>query len=604
MSAQEPTDNALKQKVALLPDLPGVYQFFDAQGKIIYIGKAKNLKRRVTSYFARDHNESAKTRLLVKNIRNLEYIGVDTEFEALLLENTLIKKHQPRFNINLKDDKTFPWICITREEYPRIFTTRHPRKDGSKYFGPYASVPMMYSLLGLIREIFQVRTCQLPLNDASIADGKFKVCLEYHIKKCQAPCVALQTGDDYRRQIREITDIIKGDTGSVIKKLEQEMKAHAEAFAFEKAHLLKMKIDSLANYQAKSTVVNVSITHSDVFSLSAGAEVAYANFMRVRNGAVIQSHNMELHRKMEEDDAELLQMAMAHIRNLYGEFSPEVLLPFDAGIELPGVEVHVPLRGDKKKLLELSLKNAMLFRKEKEKQVEATDPERHTNRIMQQMMKDLRLTVEPRLIECFDNSNFQGSEAVSAMTVFRNGKPSKKDYRHFLVKTVTGPDDFATMEEVIYRRYKRVLEEELELPQLVVIDGGKGQLHAALNSLEKLGLRGKFGIIGIAKRLEEIYYPGDPYPMYLDKRGDTLKIIQQIRDEAHRFGITHHRKRRDKATLKTELTEIKGISEGSAMKLLKHFTSVKKVKEATEEALSSVVGPHKAHLVRTYFDKN
>ncbi|MFN4854573.1 MAG: excinuclease ABC subunit UvrC [Bacteroidota bacterium] len=604
MECPESIDDSLKQKIAVLPELPGVYQFFDVSGKIIYVGKAKNLRKRVHSYFAREHTESAKTRLLVKNIRNLEYIGVDTEYEALLLENTLIKKHQPRFNINLKDDKTFPWICITSEPFPRLFTTRHPRKDGSKYFGPYASVPMMYALLDLIRDIFQVRTCTLPLQADTIAEGKFKICLEYHIKKCQGPCCGYQSAEEYALQIKEITDIIRGDTGKVIRKLEQEMKEKADHFDFEKAHLIKLKINSLANYQSRSTVVNVTVTNTDVFSITDGNEVVYVNFLRVRNGAVIQSHNMELHRKMEEEQSELLQTAMAHVRNLYGDFSEELLIPFPMDIDMPGSKLHVPQKGDKKKLLELSLKNAFLFRKEKEKQLEATDPDRHTNRIMQQMKKDLRLLEEPRLIECFDNSNFQGTDAVSAMTVFRNGKPSKRDYRHFIVKTVSGPDDFATMEEVIYRRYKRVLEEQLELPQLIVVDGGKGQLGAALNSLEKLGLRGKTGIIGIAKRLEEIYYPGDPYPLYLDKKGDTLRILQHIRDEAHRFGITHHRKRREKNTIQTELTQIKGISHSSAERLLAHFSSVKRIREASEAEIEKVVGKHKAGLVFGHFNKN
>lgn len=585
----------------MLPEQPGVYQYFDNTDKIIYVGKAKNLKKRVSSYFTKDHADSNKTRVLVKNIDHLKYIVVDTEYDALLLENTLIKKYQPRYNILLKDDKTYPWICIKNEPFPRVFSTRQLIKDGSLYFGPYPSGDLMYVLLNLIRELYPLRNCNLQLVQNNIEKNKFKVCLEYHLHNCKGPCVGKQLLSDYNKSIDDIKEILRGNSNVVLKHLQQQMIEHAEALEFEKAESYKRKIELLKKYQSKSTVVSSLVTNVDVFSYCDDMSSAYINFMRVVNGAIVHLHTIEVKKKLDESKEELLAYAIVDFRNRHASYFNELLVPFELQLEIPEVSFAVPQRGDKKSLLDLSLKNAEQFRKDKQKQIELIDPESHTNRIMQQMMKDLRLTEEPRLIECFDNSNIQGDYAVSAMTVFRNGKPSKKDYRHFNVKTVVGPDDFATMEEVIYRRYKRVLDEQLELPNLIVIDGGKGQLGAALNSLEKLGLRGKLGIVGIAKRLEEIYFPGDPIPMYLDKRSESLKIIQQIRDEAHRFGITHHRNKRSKAIIKTELDEIKGISTKTSETLLKTFKSVANIKQKSESQLAEIVGLSKAKLILNYF---
>jgi len=595
---------ALLQKIKLLPDSPGVYQYFDNTGKIIYVGKAKNLKKRVASYFNKEHTDSNKTRVLVKNIVNLEYIVVNTEYDALLLENTLIKKLQPRYNILLKDDKTYPWICIKNEPFPRVFPTRQFIKDGSQYFGPYPNVDMMYIVLNLVKELFQLRNCTHSLTKENIEKEKFKVCLEYHLNNCKAPCVAKQTSDDYNSNIADIKEILKGNSNIVLNHLQEKMNAHAVKLEFERAQSFKSKIDVLKHYQNKSTVVSSLITNVDVFSFTDDMQSAYINFMRVVNGAIVHLHTIELKKKLEETNEELLAYAIVEFRNRNASYFKELVIPFEIGIEIPDVFYTIPQRGDKKSLLELSLKNAIQFKRDKQKQIELTDPETHTNRIMQQMMKDLRLTEEPRHIECFDNSNIQGDYAVSAMTVFKNGKASKKDYRHFNVKTVVGPDDFATMEEVILRRYSRVLEEKLEMPNLIVIDGGKGQLGAALNSLEKLGLRGKVGIVGIAKRLEEIYFPGDPFPLYLDKRGESLKIIQQIRDEAHRFGITHHRQKRSKAIIKTELNNIKGISEKTSEVLLKEFKSVTNIKKKTEAELAEFIGNSKAKLILEYLKNN
>lgn len=593
--------DSLQQQIRMLPEQPGVYQYFDQTDKIIYVGKAKNLKKRVTSYFNKDHADSKKTRVLVKNIHHLTYIVVDTEYDALLLENTLIKKHQPRYNILLKDDKTYPWICIKNEPFPRVFTTRQLIKDGSQYFGPYPSGDLMYILLNLIRELYPLRNCTLQLVQNNIEKNKFKVCLEYHLQNCKGPCVGKQTVSNYNESIDDIKEILKGNSNIVLKHLQQQMLDHAEALEFEKAASYKYKFDLLKKYQSKSTVVSSLVTNVDVFSYCEDMNSAYINFMRVVSGAIVHLHTIEVKKKLDETKEELLSYAIVDFRSRHASYFNEVLIPFDIALEIPEVSFAVPQRGDKKSLLDLSLKNAEQYRKDKQKQIELTDPDTHTNRIMQQMMKDLRLTEEPRLIECFDNSNIQGDYAVSAMTVFRNGRASKKDYRHFNVKTVVGPDDFATMEEVIYRRYKRVLDENLELPNLIVIDGGKGQLGAALNSLEKLNLRGKLGIVGIAKRLEEIYFPGDPIPMYLDKRSESLKIIQQIRDEAHRFGITHHRNKRSKAIIKTELDEIKGISSKTSETLLKMFKSVANIKLKTEAQLAEIVGLSKAKLIKNYF---
>jgi excinuclease ABC subunit C len=586
-----------------LPDNPGVYQYFDAEGKIIYVGKAKNLKKRVSSYFNKDQHDNGKTQVLVRKIEDIKYIIVDTELDALLLENNLIKKYQPRYNVLLKDDKTYPWICIKNERFPRVFTTRNIVKDGSTYFGPYANGKVMNTVLDLIKQLYTLRNCNLNLSSDNIKAGKFKVCLEYHIGNCKAPCIGKESEDDYNKTITSIKEIVKGNVHSVARHLKELLQQHVEKLEFEKAQQIKEKLDLLEKYQSKSTVVNPSINNVDVFSIVTDEKYGYVNFFKIVNGSIIQSHTIELKKKLDESPEELLLLAIAELRERFSSDSKEIIVPFEIETEFPGIEFTVPQRGDKKHLLELSERNVEYYRREKIKQESLVDPERHTNRILEQMKKDLRLTVEPKHIECFDNSNFQGDYPVAAMTVFKNAKPSKKDYRHFNIKTVVGPDDFASMEEIIYRRYKRVLDENLEMPQLIVIDGGKGQLSSALESLEKLGLRGKVGIIGIAKKLEEIYFPGDSIPLYLDKRSETLKIIQQIRDEAHRFGITHHRSKRDKGTLKTELTDIKGVSYTTAQKLLSHFKSVKKVKEASLEELVKAVGNAKGELVHNYYNK-
>ena len=593
---------ALKQKLEVLPNDPGVYQYYNAEGNLLYIGKAKSLRKRVSSYFNKVH-DSHKTNVLVKQIADIKYIVVETEYDALLLENNLIKKHQPKYNILLKDDKTYPWIAIRHEDFPRVMVTRKPVKDGSVYFGPYASGTMMYTLLDLIKELFKLRTCNLVLSQTNIEKHKFRLCLEHHIGNCKGPCEGLQTKEDYEESITAIKSILKGNINSVIDHLEQQMLKHATKYEFEQAQSYKEKIDALEKYKGRSVVVSPTIHHVDVFSIIDDEQSAFINYLRIISGAIIQSHTVELRRKLDESKEELLLLAIAEMRERYQSESKELILPIDIEIDIPGVLVTVPKIGDKKHLLDLSEKNARYFRKDRLEQADKLNPEHRIERLMETMKKDLRLPAKPYHIECFDNSNFQGDYAVSAMSVFKNGRPAKSDYRHFNIKTVVGPDDFASMEEVIYRRYKRLLEEEKELPQLIVIDGGKGQLGAALNSLEKLGLRGKISIIGIAKKLEEIYYPGDPLPLYLDKKGETLKIIQQLRDEVHRFGITHHRNKRSKGVIKTELSEIKGIGDKIAEKLLIEFKSVKRIKEATPEELTAIIGKAKSDLVVEWFKR-
>lgn len=596
-----PAPDNLQPVISGLPDKPGIYQYYDEAGKLLYVGKAKSLKKRVSSYFNKDNHENGKTAVLVKKIADIRIIVVSTELEALLLENTLIKQYQPPYNIRLRDDKTYPWICISNERFPRVFSTRNVVQDGSQYYGPYASVKVMNTALELVRELYPLRSCRLALTEDNVRKKKFKVCLEYHIGNCLGPCEGLQDEADYNEALAHIRHIIRGNIGEVIRHLREQIQGHAAELRFERAQELKDKLDKLERYQARSTVVNPSIDNVEVYSFAADEKAAYVNFLKVNNGSIVQGHTIELKKRLEESDAELLDMAIAELRNRFSSSAPEIIVPFAPETEMTGITVTIPQRGDKKKLLELSARNVEVYRKEKERQENLVDPERHSRRILQTMMKDLRLTEEPRHIECFDNSNFHGDYPVSAMTVFKDARPSKKDYRHFNVKTVEGPDDFATMDEVITRRYKRAVEERQPLPQLIVVDGGKGQLSAAVGALEKLGLRGKIAIIGIAKRLEEIYYPDDPVPLYLDKKSETLRIIQQIRDEAHRFGITHHRKRRSKGSIKTELTDIKGISEATATKLLVTFKSVKTIRETSEEELAEIVGPAKARLVKEYF---
>lgn len=586
-----------------LPGKPGIYQYFDADGNIIYVGKAKNLKKRVASYFNKEESMSGKLKVLVKKIADIKHIVVDTEFDALLLENNLIKKYQPRYNVMLKDDKTYPWICIKNEPFPRIFSTRNVIRDGSVYFGPYASGRMMNTLLDLIRQLYQLRTCNFHLTEENINKKKFKVCLEYHLGNCKGPCEALQTREDYESSLTEIKQIIKGNINSVIGQLKDLMKQYSDNLEFEKAQTVKEKLELLHRYKSKSTVVNPKIENADVFSILSDVDFAYVNFMKVVNGAIVQSHTVEIRKKLDEPDEELLRIAVIDLRERFESKAPEVILPFRIDLNIPGVTFTVPKIADKKHLLELSERNCKYYKLEKEKQAELVDPDRHVNRIMVQMKKDLRMSEEPRHIECFDNSNLQGTEPVAAMVRFKDGKPDKKEYRHFNIKTVEGPDDFASMEEIIFRRYKRLLDEKQELPQLIIVDGGKGQLSSALKSLDKLELRGKITIIGIAKKLEEIYYPGDSLPMYLDKKSETLKVIQHIRDEAHRFGITHHRKKREKATVKTVLTKIEGIGYTYAQKLLWKFKSVKSIEKASLEDLQKTIGNVKGKIVYEYFSK-
>ncbi|SMC74891.1 excinuclease ABC subunit UvrC [Moheibacter sediminis] len=590
----------LKLILQTLPDNPGVYQYYDKNGKILYVGKAKNLKKRVSSYFNKIH-DSGKTRVMVSKIADIQTIIVETEFDALLLENNLIKKYLPKYNILLKDDKTYPWICIKNEPFPRIFKTRKVIKDGSEYFGPYASVTILQALLGLIREIYPLRTCNYDLSPKNIESGKYKVCLEYHIGNCLGPCEGYQAEENYDANIESIRNIIKGNYNDAIRFMTRLMNEFAEKLDFETAQSIKEKIDLVKNYQVKSTVVNPTIKNVDVFTIISDESAAYVNFLRVNNGAIIQSHTLELKKKLDESNEELLESAIVEILNRFGNHSREIYLPFNLDFEIPNVKISVPQIGDKKRLLDLSERNAKYFRLEQMKQMKILDPDRHTKRIMAQMQKDLRMPAEPRHIEGFDNSNIQGTNPVSACVVFKDGKPSKKDYRIFNVKTVEGPDDFATMEEVIYRRYKRVLEEEGELPQLILIDGGKGQLSSALKSIDKLGLRGKITIIGIAKRLEEIFFPGDSIPLYLDKSSETLKVLQHIRNESHRFGITKHRARRSKNSFNSELEGIPGIGDKTIQDLLNKFKSVKRIKSASKEELAEIVGSSRAEKIIEFF---
>lgn len=591
----------IKLILKTLPENPGVYRYYDDDGKILYVGKAKNLKKRVLSYFGQNV-QSAKTRVMVSKIADIKFIVVESEADALLLENNLIKTLRPRYNIMLKDDKTYPWICIKNERFPRIFLTRRKVADGSEYYGPYPSVTTAHVLLDMIRELFPLRTCKADLSEKNIAEGRIRPCLEYHIKRCAAPCAGFQSEKEYMQQIAMARELIRGHFSEVLSSLRKEMAGYAKALHFEKAQKIKEKISHLENYQARSTVAGTSVNDVDVFSIVSDSEDAYVNYLRVVRGAVVQSYTMEIRKRMDEPDTELLPLAIVEIRQLFSSTSKEVLLPFPLDMELEeGIKLRVPIKAEKKHLVELSEKNARLARMERMNKEQIIDPEAHTNRIMQTMKSDLRLAVEPRHIECFDNSNIQGTNAVSSCVVFKDGKPSKKDYRHFIVRTVEGPDDFATMKEVIYRRYRRLVEENQPLPDLIIVDGGKGQLSAAYEIIQELGIADKVSMIGIAKRLEELFYPGDPLPLYLDKRSVTLRIIQQLRDEAHRFGITHHRLRRSKSALVSELDDIKGIGAKTRETLLTRFGSVEKIRRASPEELVAEIGDARAKLILDYF---
>ncbi len=589
----------IELQIKTLPDQPGVYQFFDKDGKILYVGKAKNLRKRVNSYFNKVH-DYGKTNVLVRKIVAIKHIVVPNESEALLLENNLIKRLQPRYNVLLKDDKTYPWICVKNEPFPRVFLTRRMIKDGSDYFGPYTSVKTAHILLDLIKELYPLRTCTYDLSLENIRKGKYKVCLEYHIGNCEGPCEELELLPSYENKIKAIKNILRGNFKENVKEFKALMTHFAQDMKFEEAQKVKEKIDILENYQSKSTVVNPRITNIDVFSIVSDESMAYVNFLQIAHGAIIRSHTLELKKKLDEADADLLQLAIVELRERFNLLSKEIIVPFevDLGTEFT---ITVPKLGDKKQLLDLSERNAKYYRLDQLKQIKIVDPDRHTNRIMAQMKKDLRLSVEPRHIECFDNSNIQGTNPVAACVVFKDGKPSKKDYRHFNIKTVEGPNDFASMEEVVYRRYKRLLDEEQPLPQLIIIDGGKGQLSSALKSLDDLGLRGKIAIIGIAKRLEELFYPGDSVPLYLDKKSETLKIIQHLRNEAHRFGITFHRDKRSKNAIQSTITQIPGIGDKTMEKLLAEFKSVKRLQLAPQTEIEKVIGKSKTLKVVEYF---
>ena len=597
---------ALKPAIALqlktLPESPGVYQYYDSDDRILYIGKAKNLKKRVASYFNKLHDQK-KTMVLVKKIVRIKHIVVATETDALLLENNLIKKYQPRFNILLKDDKTYPWICIKKERFPRVFQTRKLIKDGSTYYGPYTNIKTVRTLLELIRNLYPIRTCNFDLSESKINARKYKVCLEFHLKNCLGPCEDLQNEKEYLDNITAIRQILKGNLKEAILLFKNQMTTHAENLEYEAAQRIKEKLIALENYQSKSTIVNPSINNVDVFTILSDDSYAYINFLQLAHGSIIRAHTLEIKKKLSEDDKELLEMAIVELQQRFQSHSKEILVPFEL-TPPKGVKVIVPKMGDKKNLIELSIRNAKYQRMERFKQLKIVDPDRQTNRILAQMQKDLRLPSLPTHIECFDNSNIQGTHPVAACVVFKNAKPSKKDYRKFNIKTVEGANDFASMEEVVYRRYKRLLEENEPLPQLIIVDGGKGQLSSGLKALEDLNLRGKITIIGIAKRLEEIYYPGDSIPLYLDKKTESLKIIQQLRNEAHRFGITFHRQKRSKAALTTEMDAIPGIGEKTILELLKTFRSVKRIKEASLDDLEKVIGKSKAKIIHNHYLKS
>ncbi|MDA8886634.1 excinuclease ABC subunit UvrC [Bacteroidia bacterium] len=597
--AKPPEIAPVTAKLKLLPEEPGVYKYFDKSGNIIYIGKAKNIKNRVRSYFNKIQYENGKTKILVSKIWDMNITVVPTEIDALLLENSLIKEFQPKYNIALRDDKSFPLIKISKEPFPKIFSVRNPKKDGSLYYGPYANIRLMRIVLELCQKIYPTRNCNYNLSEANIKAKKFKVCLEYQIGNCKGACEGLETEEEYNESLQGIKNILRGNLKEVREHLKHKMERSAANWKYEEAAKYKEKLDILVTYQNRSTVVNHRITDVDVLNLAQNDRYAYINYLRVSGGIIIQSKNLELKKKLDETTEELLELAYGEIRSINGR-TEEIIVPIELSLE---GKFTIPGAGDKKKLLDLSFKNAMLYMREKSKQYEKLDPQIKVDRLLTNIKNDLRLTELPYHMECFDNSNIQGAFPVSACVVFRDGKPSKKDYRHFNIKTVEGPNDFASMYEALTRRYKRMLEEEQPLPQLIIVDGGKGQLSSSVKALKDLNIYGKVAIVGIAKRLEEIYYPGDSLPLYIDKKSESLKVIQQMRDEAHRFGITHHRNRRSKGTIVSKLTEIKGIGAETATDLLKTFKSVARIKKTSQEDIAKVIGPAKALLVIKYFEK-
>ena len=590
----------IRSLVSVLPDQPGIYQYFDQSGTIIYVGKAKNLKKRVTSYFVKNQ-QNRKTELLVRSIADIKHMVVETEQDALLLENNLIKKYQPRYNIRLKDDKTYPWIVITNERFPRVFQTRNVIRDGSTYFGPYTSLFTVRTLLDFFHKIYKLRTCRLNLSEENIRLGKFKVCLEFHIGNCMGPCEGKIEYELYMKNITQIKEILKGNISVVIKYFKELMRQYSEEYKFEEAALMKDKLGLLEKFQSRSTVVSNTISDVDVFTIDQDEDFAYVNYLKIIRGAIVQTYTLEIRKVMDESPVELLELAIVDIREKIFSNAKEILVPFKLDFELDNIKFQIPQQGDKKKLLDLSERNAKYYRLEKQKHESVPRTEVNATRILETMQKDLQLKSPPVHIECFDNSNLQGTNPVASCVVFRNTRPFKKDYRHYNIKTVVGPDDFASMEEIVYRRYRRLIDEETSLPQLIVVDGGKGQLGAALNALEKLELRGKIAIIGIAKRLEEIYFPGDSVPLYLDKNSETLKIIQQLRDEAHRFGITFHRNKRSGEFIKSELENIPGIGEKTITSVLKRFKSVENLKNQGYLALADEIGDSKARIIFDFY---
>ena len=588
----------LKEKISILPDTPGVYTYYDAEGKVIYVGKAKNLKRRVSSYFNRTH-DCLRTNLLVRAIADMTYIVVPTEQDALNLENSMIKEFKPRYNVLLKDDKSYPWIVVTNEMYPRVFITRQYIKDGSKYYGPYTNTQIARTVIDLIRELYPVRTCRLPITKDYVSAGKGRLCLQYPIKKCRGCCTGAISSEEYGGYIDRIKQILRGDIQELLGYLRDEMGRLAAEMRFEEAQELKEKYELLGNYQSKSVIVSQTINDVDVFAIDDDEKDVYINYMHVRRGAVVRSVTLRYRRSLDESQAQLLAYAMDEISHSLGVVYDEVVVPLIPEVEMPGVSFTVPQRGDKAKLLEVSRRNARQNKIDALKHMEKNDPDLRVDRLMERMKADFRLNELPRHIECFDNSNIQGSNPVASCVVFRNGKPCKRDYRHFNIKTVVGPDDFASMREVLTRRYTRLMEEGQGLPQLIVVDGGKGQLSAAVEALEAIGLRGTIAVVGIAKRLEEIYFPGDSVPLYIDKNSESLRVVQHMRDEAHRFGITHHRNQRSKSQIVSALDSIKGVGPKTADTLLRHFKSVKRIREASLDELSAVIGQSKAQMVKS-----
>ena len=598
-------DDRLKAEVAALPLLPGVYQFLDRNGVIIYVGKAKSLRKRVSSYFVQSKEHSAKVRVLVRQIEAIKHIVVGSEQDALLLENSLIKTHQPRYNILLKDDKTYPWIVLRRENFPRVESTRIVRHDGSQYFGPYGSVSMQRSILEFIREVVPLRTCKLNLSAQAIERGKYGVCLQYHLGNCKAPCVGAQSEEEYAELTNMVKSVLKGDLRPVRQYLEQNMQEAAEALRFEQAQRFKQRLEALENYQSRSVIVSAKIVDCDIFSLLEDDDVAYCNFIRLRNGSIVALHTVRLTTGVDASREDMLSTAIQYIvENISHDLSREVIVPFmpSAAMLFDKVVFTIPKRGEKAELLEFSLKSARIYRAEQMKNLEIKNPERHTERLMNAMQRELHLDRQPRHIECFDNSNLQGTNPVASCVVFRDGKPSRKEYRHFNVKTVVGPDDFASMREIVYRRYSRLLEEGAELPDLIIVDGGKGQLSSAYEVLQALGIEKRVPIVGLAKRIEEVFYPNDPMPYYLSRTGEPLKVVCHIRDEAHRFGITFHRQKRSKAFINSELEQIEGIGAKSLNALLRRFRTVSKVREASQAELAEVVGEARARKIIEYFN--